>query len=172
MSRVQGVGYFFLMLISVTILAACGSVQHQVSLDEKFAVSPEMKIEVGKVSNECGESFDIDIEEMLTSAFATELEEKAMLWSGEPSSKLTLETKIIEYKKGDAFKRWLMPGWGATVLTIQCDLREGDKIVGTVEARRSVSSGGGYTIGAWKNIFASIAKDVVEDLEAQIKKEE
>ena len=44
MSRVQGVGYFFLMLISVTILVACGSVQHQVSLDEKFAVAPTPKI--------------------------------------------------------------------------------------------------------------------------------
>jgi hypothetical protein len=171
MSKVQNLIYSFLVLFSVTILVACENVKHQVNLDGKFKTSPEMKIEVGKVSNACGESFDINIEEMLTSAFTIELEKKGMLWRGEPGSKLTLETKIIEYPKGDAFNRWLwfMPGWGATVLTIQTDLKEADKIIGTVEARRYVYAGG-ESIATWETIFASIAKDVVADFEAQIKK--
>ena len=41
-----------------------------------------MKIEVGKVSNACGESFDINIEEMLTSAFTIELEKKRYAMAG------------------------------------------------------------------------------------------
>ena len=171
MFRAKNLPCYFLVLFSVTILVACANVKHQIKLDEKFRTSPEMKIEVGKVSNACSESFDINIEEMLTSAFILELEKKAMLWRGEPGSKLTLETKIIEYPKDDALNRWLwfMPGWGAAVLTIQSDLREADKIIGTVEARRYLYAGG-ESIATWETIFASIAKDVVADFEAQIKK--
>ena len=171
MNSVRNVIFSFLVLFSVIILVACESVKHQVNLDEKFSASPGIKIEVGKVSNACGESFDINIEEMLTSAFTAELEKKAMLWRGESGSKLTLEIRIADYPKGDAFKKWLwfMPGWGATVLTIQSDLKEADKIVSTVEARRYAYAGG-ESITTWKTVLASIAKDVVADFEAQIKK--
>ena len=171
MNKVQNAIYSFLVLFSVTILFGCGSVQSQINLDEKFTSSPEMKIELGKVSNVCSVSFDINIEEMLTSAFTSELEKKAMLWIGEPGLKLTLETKIIEYQEGEAFKRglWFMSGGGSWVFTIQSELREGDKIVGTVEARRYLYAGG-ESKGAWEIIFASIAKDIVADFEAQIKK--
>jgi hypothetical protein len=160
-----------LVIFLVTILIACGSVKHQVILDEKFTTSPEMRIEVGKVSNVCGGSFDINIEEMLTSAFTTELKKKAMLWSGESGPKFTLETKIIEYQEGEALKRglWFLPGWGSWVFTTQSDLREEDKIVGSVEARRYLYAGG-ESKGAWETVLASIAKDVVADFEAQIKK--
>jgi hypothetical protein len=41
-------------------------------------------------------------------------------------------------------------------------------MVGSVEARRTVSFGGAYTIGAWKTVFASVAKDVVKELQTQM----
>ena len=105
---------------------------------------------------------------MLTDAFAKELRKETMLWDGGSDTKLVLNSKIVEYAKGNAFKRWLLPGWGSTVLTIQCDLMNGNNVVGSAEARRTVSVGGGYTIGAWKTIFASVSKDVVGDLRSQI----
>jgi hypothetical protein len=78
-------------------------------------------------------------------------------------------SKLVEYDEGDAFKRWLLPGWGSRVLSLHCGLRDtaSGKMVRTADARRTVSFGGAYTIGAWKTNFASVAKDVVSDLRSQ-----
>lgn len=157
-----------LSILTIMVLTGCGAVQHKVTFQEKYSPQAQTKIEVGQVTNETKETFDVNVEQMLTDALAEELRKEAMLWDGGSNTKLVLNSKIVEYAKGDAFKRWLLPGWGSTVLTIQCDLKEGDKVVGSVEARRTVSIGGGYTIGAWKTIFASVAKDVVKDLRSQI----
>jgi hypothetical protein len=46
----------------------------------------------------------------------------------------------------------------------------GDQLVGSEQARRTVSIGGAYTIGAWRTIFNSIAEDIVDDLREKIPK--
>ena len=159
-----------LSILSIMALTGCGAVQHKITFQDNYSPQAQTKIEVGQVTNETKETFDVNVEQMLTDAFAEELRKEAMLWDGGSDTKLVLNSKIVEYAKGDAFKRWLLPGWGSTVLTIQCDLKDGNKVVGSAEARRTVSIGGGYTIGAWKTIFASVAKDVVKDLRSQIPK--
>lgn len=162
---------FFPIFFGVLLMAVatgCGTVQHKVDFKNDYSPQTDTMIEVGSVTNETGETFDIDIKKMLSDAFAEALRDKELLWAGSESPKLILESKIIEYKKGDAFKRWLLPGWGSTVLIIQCELRDNNGIVGSVEAKRTVSIGGGYTIGAWKTVFASLAKDVVKDLRKHI----
>lgn len=120
--------------------------------------------------NSTGEIFDIEAEKMLGNALVNALIKEELLWTGGEGNKLVLTGKIIEYEKGNAFKRWLLPGWGSTILSVQCDLKESERLVGSAEARRSVSIGGAYTIGAWRTIFSSIAKDVVKDLRKQIRK--
>jgi hypothetical protein len=94
-----------------------------------------------------------------------------LLWTpGSTGDHLIINTKIVEYDEGDAFKRWLLPGWGSTVLSLHCELKDSQSgsIVGNADARRTVSFGGAYTIGAWKTIFASVAKDVVNALRTQM----
>ena len=163
---------FFILLsvLTITALTGCGTVQHRVTFQDNYLPQAQTKIEVGSVTNETGATFDINIEQMLTDALAEELRKEAMLWDGGNNPKLVLNSKIVEYVKGNAFKRWLLPGWGSTVLIIQCDLRDGNKVVGSVEAKRTISIGGAYTINAWKTIFSSVAKDVVKDLRSQISK--
>ena len=157
-------------VLMIMVITGCGTVQHKVTFQDNYLPQSQTKIEVGTVTNETGETFDVNIEQMLTDALAEELRKEVMLWDGGNNTKLVLSSKIVEYAKGDAFKRWLLPGWGSTVLTIQCDLKNANKVVGSVEARRTISIGGGYTIGAWKTIFDSLAKDVVKDLRSQIPK--
>ena len=79
-----------------------------------------------------------------------------------------LDCKIVEYDKGNAFKRWLLPGWGSTALSIECNLREGSLVVGTIEVRRTIDVGGGYTIGAWRTVFKTVAEDVAKELGAKL----
>lgn len=159
-----------LILFFVIILTGCGSVNHKINLEDGFSPKIGTNIEIDKTINATGQEFDIDIEKFFSDALAEALREKNMLWTGENTPKLKLQGKIIEYEEGNAFKRWLLPGWGATVVSVQCDLRDGQQIVGTIDARRTVSMGGGYTINAWRTIFADIAEDIVEELETKIMK--
>lgn len=127
-------------------------------------------VEVGAVTNQTGHTFEVNVEQLLTNALAEELRSENLLWSGGESRRLVLMSSIVEYEEGDAFKRWLLPGWGSTVLTVRGDLKDGERLVGSVDARRTVSAGGVYTIGAWKSIFGDVAKDIVGELRTKIPK--
>jgi hypothetical protein len=159
----------FYGLLFMTVVTACGAVHHKVDFRDKYIPPADTKIELGRVMNKTGEEFDIDIKKMLTDSLEKKLKEKGLLWSSTGAPKLLLESNIIDYKKGDAFKRWLLPGWGATILIVQCDLVDDDNnIVGSVKATRTVSIGGLYSVGAWKTVFNNLANDVVEDLSKSI----
>ena len=164
------VGVSILSCMALFLLSACGTVQHKMNLLNNFTPDSATGVEVGKVTNETGKTFDpeINVEDMLRRALTEKLTAEKLLWSNTTPKKLVLDSKILDYDAGDAFKRWLLPGWGATVLTIQSDLRQDGQLVGTVDAKRTVSVGGAYTIGAWKTVFDNLAGDVVEDLRAKI----
>lgn len=155
-------------LSATVLLAACGAVHHEIKLADSYAPPAEAKIEVGTIENATGREFDIDIDAMLREALIERLDAESLLVSGSEGGKLVVSSKIVEYEKGDAFKRWLLPGWGATVLSVQADIMDGDRLVGAIEARRTISAGGGYTVGAWRTIFRSVAADIVSDLRKTI----
>ena len=151
------------------VLSACGAVSHESTLLDNYVPDPGSRIEVGSVTNATGQvpSVDdqaVDIEQLLTDALTDKLGRKDLLWAGRGGRKIVLLTRIVQYEPGDAFKRWLLPGWGSTVVSVECELRDADLLVGTVRARRTVSIGGVYTIGAWRTIFSSVADDVATEV--------
>jgi len=154
----------------LSLLYGCGTAQHSVKLDDTFAPEVGTRVEVGPVANQTGHGFEINVEQLLTDALAEELRSENLLWSGAQARRLVLMSSIVEYEEGNAFKRWLLPGWGSTMLTVRGDLKDGERLVGSVDARRTISAGGGYTIGAWKSIFRDVAEDIVDDLRAKIPK--
>jgi hypothetical protein len=156
--------------LAMLFAVGCGTVEHKVSLENGYRVQPGTKVVVGPVQNKTGQSFDIDVDKMLADALTQRLKDQDLYWTSDPTPKLTLSADIVQYAKGDAFKRWLMPGWGSTVLVVHATLTDaGSHEVGAVDAKRTVDAGGGYTIGAWESIFRDIAGDVVTDLEKQVK---
>ena len=159
----------FLIGIVTLMFWRCGSVQHQAKLNKEYLPKEDLSIKVAKVVNDTGFTFDIDIEDRLAVALEDQLLEEDLLWLGGNEPALIMESRIVEYKKGDAFKRWMMPGWGATELSIRCELKD-DKnhSVGSVAASREIAAGGGYTIGAWETVFKDVAKDVAKDLRGQL----
>ena len=159
------------LIISLTLISfwGCANVQHQASFNKNYLPKENVRIKVAKVVNDTGFTFDIDIEQMLTNALEQQLMEENLLNLGKTEPNLFLESRIIGYKKGSAFKRWMMPGWGATELAIQCDLKDGNNnLVGSAMSNREVFAGGLYTVGAWETIFKETANDVAEDLKDQI----
>ena len=133
-------------------------------------LQPGLRVEVSETTNATGQSFDIDIEKMLTSALTEAIRDKNLLQVGAAGDRLMLDCRITEYNKGNALKRGLLLGWGATTLSIECNLREGSLVVGTVHVTRSAEAGGVLTVGAWKKVFKNVAEDVAKELEANLPK--
>ena len=153
----------FAAAVVAIIGSGCGTVHHELVLQKDYEPKAGATIEVGKVSNDTGKTFDIEIDSMLRDALVNAfLAEGMNAANGAP--KLMTTCRILTYEKGDAFKRWLMPGWGSTELAIQCDLQDANSTVGNINAKRTVDGGGAYTIGAWKNVFLHVASDVAQDV--------
>lgn len=159
-----------LWIFSAMVLAACGTAEHSVRVEDEQAFTADTKVIVAEVTNKTGESFDIDIEAMLKDAMVTELAEQNLLGQPGADNVLSMEINIIEYRKGDAFKRWLWPGYGSTVLVVEAALLDNEgNTDATAQANRSVDAGGGYTIGAWSAIFKDVASDLIADLKGNIR---
>jgi hypothetical protein len=158
-----------LFIFPILFLTACGTVEHSVRVEDEQAFSTDTRIMVGEVTNKTGESFDINIEAMLKDAVLNELTKENLLGQQGTRGVVTMNVNIIEYRKGDAFKRWLWPGYGSTVLVVEAALLDADgNVDATSQANRSVDAGGGYTIGAWEKIFKDVATDLVSDLKVKI----
>jgi len=168
-------GTLWIAVLLGLVLSGCGAVSHEATMLGTYVPDPASRIEVGTVTNATGlvpkvDDEVVNIEQLLSDALAEKLRGGDLLWTGDPSRKLVLVTKIVEYEAGDAFKRWLLPGWGSTVVSVEGELRDANQLVGTVRARRTVSFGGAYTISAWRTIFATVAADVVSELRSKIGK--
>lgn len=158
-----------LLIFPILFLVACGTVEHRVTISDEQAFDASTKIVVGEVSNKTGENFDIDIEAMFRDAMLNELRKENLLSEHDSPNVVTMNVNIIEYRKGDAFKRWLWPGYGSTVLVVEANLLDSEgNIDATAQANRSVDAGGGYTVGAWEKIFTNVASDLVSDLSTNI----
>lgn len=158
-----------LLIFPILLLVACGTVEHSVRVEDDQAFGADTRVMVGKVANKTGERFDVDIEAMLRDAMVSELAKEGLLGQPGAAGVVTMDVNIIEYRKGDAFKRWLWPGYGSTVLVVEATLldRQGN-VDATAQANRSVDAGGGYTVGAWEKIFKDVAADLVSDLKVNI----
>ena len=157
------------LALAMVFAVGCGTVEHKVSMETGYHVQPGTKVVVGPVNNKTGQSFDVDVDKMLSDALTQRLKDSNLYWTSDPTPKLTLSADIVQYSKGDAFKRWLMPGYGSTVLIVHATLTDAaNHEVGAVDAKRTVDAGGGYTIGAWESIFRDVAADVVTDLQKQV----
>lgn len=157
------------LILSVLILVACGTAEHSVRVEDQQAFRVDTTIVVGSVSNKTGESFDVDIEAMLRNAMIDELKKEKLLGQQGDPGVVSMDVNIIEYRKGDAFKRWLWPGYGSTVLVVEATLLDTEgNVDATAQANRSVDAGGGYTVGAWKSVFDDVARDLVSDLQGNI----
>lgn len=162
--------------ICVLFLSGCGTVQHDAVFVSGYAPSPKATVVLGEVTDAApvikrgNDHKDFDIAKAMREQLEAKLRESGLLTaSGRTEGSLVLSVKIVDYEPGDAFKRWLMPGYGSTVLSVECTLHDGDKKVATVTARRTVDAGGGYTIGAWQTIFGKVAEDIVSDLKKKLR---
>jgi uncharacterized lipoprotein YajG len=143
------------------------------AFDEPPAVREDARIEVGEISIEGEQAPEIDEQALFRAALLEAARERGILWSGDPAEdRYTLSLAIVEYEPGSAFKRWIAPGYGSTILRVEGDLIDARdaSVAGKVDHERSVAFGGAYTIGAWERIFDSVADDIMEDLRRRVER--
>ena len=158
-------------------LAGCGTAAKDSAFKDDFAPARAAKITLGEVTDispsaSISAQEDIDTEGELRAQLEAKLAETDLLadWSAKDEKVYVLNATIIDYDPGSAFGRWLWPGVGATELSVQCTLTDGDRNVGSVYARRTVEAGGFYTVGAWKDVFGTVADDIVAELKEKLGK--
>lgn len=163
-------------LIGALLLSGCGTANHSAVYVPGYALSPEATVAVGAVSDAApvidrGEELkDFDVAAAMRKQLEAKLRESGLhVASAGTEGSLVLSVKIVDYQPGDAFKRWLWPGYGSTILSVAGLLQDGDETVAVIKARRTVDAGGGYTIGAWEEIFGDVADDIVSDLKKNLR---
>ena len=149
-------------LILALLLTGCATTSEINILDESSFKS-SFSIDQIEVENSTGQEFDIDIENMLTESLTVELDAQEL--SNRNGKPYSLSVAIIQYSKGNAFGRWLMPGVGKTILSVEANIIDDQGVtIAESQATRSIGAGGGYTIGAWKQVFADVAQSLILDL--------
>lgn len=167
------VKYAFQILFLVAIvklMAGCfGAADHHVDFQAGYSMPRDARVEVGSVTNDTGETFDFDISGELRTQLQEELERQHLTSTVGTSPNLIIHARIMDYEKGSAAARWVMPGLGGTRLMIRADLvtPSGEK-VGTASVVRSVETGGFYSAGEWKKIFHTASEDIVNDLKSKM----
>ena len=90
-----------------------------------------------------------------------------LLLSSEERVDHSLEVNIIQYTKGNAVARWLLPGAGKTILSVEARLvSKTGTTVAESQATESIGAGGLYTVGAWKRVFDTVAKSLIKDIKS------
>lgn len=147
-------------------LTACSSVSElQPAGGETFP--PSYSVTAVTVEDKTGKFHDLedgaDVEALMHDAMQEALLEAGKV--GESSAELTYQIYIIQYQKGSALARWMMPGMGKTILSVEGLVKDSSgTVLATTQATESIGAGGGYTAGAWKYIFGNVAEKLVNDL--------
>ena len=76
-----------------------------------------------------------------------------------------INVTLLDYAPGNAFHRWLMPGLGATKLSVVAEVAYAQgPALAEIPVERSIGFGGAYTVGAWRYVFDEVAVAIVDAL--------
>ena len=158
------------LLALTAVVSGCATTETQ-TFKEDPLIRPGAKIELGAVTVPPESEYKLDVAGMMSTALEESLAEHNIAWQGDPAAdRFRLDVVVDEYEPGNAFKRWLMPGFGSTIVHVSgklTDMSTG-QVAGQLDHERAVHAGGGYTIGAWQTVFKGVADDITTQLQNRI----
>lgn len=151
-----------MVLTTLLFLAGC-STSSNFTYDPGIGSGSNIQISSVTSENLTGQTFDnLDVSAEMTSAVERALKDRNI--TSKDSANINI--RIIQYKKGNAVARWVVPGAGMTVLSVEAVLTDpNNKEIGWGQVTRSIGAGGLYTIGAYKTIFTEVANALVKELD-------
>ena len=156
------------LICFLVILSGCAAQTSGTGTGKTLALNQSYKYKIEKIEISEAKKYEVDVKEMLRNSLDKALIDKNLLWDGSPNNKYyAISVRIIDYDMGNAFKRWLLPTYGSTVLSVHTDVidLEKNEIITFMEHKQTIAAGGAYSIGAWKYIFNNVAKDIAIDIE-------
>jgi len=172
MLLVRHVVYFVLQLWLFTAVTGCAT-PSTMKGESDLLPKPGARVELHSVTNVSGKNFDVDAVGLLRKAMQTALSDEQLAWAaGDNPEHFIVNLEVTHYRPGNAFKRWLLPGYGSTVLAVRGKLSDASTgaVAASIDYQRSVHAGGAFTIGAWETIFQTVADDLAQDLKTRIEK--
>jgi hypothetical protein len=154
-----------LAAISILIVTGCAS-SSNIQATGQASIESDLTIAEINVANSTGENFEgTDVIAMMRSAASDEVRKNGLRRYADSGTPYSLNINIIQYSKGNAVTRWMMPGAGKTILSVEAELKNPDGVVvAESQATESIGAGGLYTIGAWKRVFDKVAESLVGDI--------
>jgi hypothetical protein len=159
-----------LMVLTLTAVSGCGKSSQSTTVDNPAVPHSSIRIKVMDVSNDSKALPDVDMIGLLWDSLKEQLAKDGMLWTKDwVGTPLLMEARIIGYQRGDDIQRWVAPGFGSTKLAVRCEVKDGDRLVATVETKRSIGFGDGIQFRAWRKIYSQVAEDVVRELRTKLR---
>jgi hypothetical protein len=158
------------LLALITLASGCATTETQ-TFKEDPLIRPGAQIELGTVSVPPASDYEIDVTGLMRAALEASLEEHNIAWQGDPAAdRFLLDVVVDDYEPGNAFKRWLLPGFGSTIVHVSGKLTDAatGNMAGELDHERAIHAGGAYTIGAWETVFKGIADDITTQLQNRI----
>lgn len=155
-----------LYLIVLILSSSSGYSIPKTNSIQRFKHEPHKSIKVGDIILP-NEDYKIDVKTIFRTELEDALSGKGLLCIAKPKSDCNiLNIKVNSYEMGSAFKRWLLPGYGATILDIECELKNSKgELIAKFEHSRSIGSGGFLTIGGSTTVIKKVSKDITEYIE-------
>lgn len=157
-----------LLLASLVVLSGCET-QSAVNVPEPPEALDSRSFRIEACQDRTGLGGGRGLAAEGTAALTKQLQE-SHVFDVSDDADLMLSCDIERYIEGSAFKRWLLPGWGATEATVKVAIwrMPENEILATFQSKAAVRAGGLYTIGAEDYIVDVAIRDVVEQMEAWV----
>lgn len=145
-------------VLALTLLAAgCGTKSTYIATPGAKAINQADGFKVGQVNDLTGFHVDdFNLKDAMTAAMEAALAKQGLTGAG-----YSVNVNILAYYPGNAFLRWLMPGAGATQLTVEAMIMDKKgELAAKIPVDRHISAGGGYTVGAYKYVVEEVAQEI------------
>jgi Domain of unknown function (DUF4410) len=160
-----------LVLISVLFMVGCGATSFDSKLPESYSLKAGQTIEFLPIENVTGKTLEPPADRIFNEYMGNLLKERKLLNLSAQPAAVVLKTKLTEYEPGNAFGRWLLPGLGTTVCSVDAEFldKQTGALIGRLQSRQTVSIGGAYSIGADNYICKRVADDFIGEIDKKAK---
>ena len=164
--------YLFVVVL-IVFLSGCGATSFDSKVPESFSLRQGQTIEFLPIENVTGKTLDPPADQIFNEYMSGLLKDRKLLNVTPQPATVVLKCKLIEYEPGNAFGRWLLPGLGTSVCTVDAEILEKGTgaLVGRMQSRQTVSIGGAYSIGADVYICKRVADDLIKEIETKVQAE-
>ncbi len=164
------------ILTMLLLLTGCATEQPQLVTEPGVSLAGYKTLAVAPASkdNDTGQSADFDFAKLFTEDLKSELQSKGYDVSdanAAPASALIVQCSFVNYAPGNAFQRWLLPGWGTTQTTVKTTLvdKKTGKALGDMVTIKAITGGFFGGVGGDRSILESVASDVSTAIDNKIK---